>query len=63
MLQLLMGGVIMLKIENRNGFIVYTIRNKYINENGALNEKNVCKACLKYKERKKEEAKWSKKSY
>ena len=53
MLQLLMGGVIMLKIENRNGFIVYTIRNKYINENGALNEKNVCKACLKYKERKK----------
>lgn len=39
----------MLKIENVNDQKIYCIKNKYLCECGALNEKNVC---LKYKERK-----------
>lgn len=42
----------MLLIENRKGVKVYTIKNKYLCENGILNEKNVCNALVKYKERK-----------
>ena len=42
----------MLKIEKVNDQKVYYIKNKYLYECGVLNEKNVCKACLKYKERK-----------
>lgn len=40
----------MLKIKNVNDQKVYTIKNKYLCECGALNEKNVCNVCLKYKE-------------
>lgn len=42
----------MLLIENKKGFKVYTIINKYLCENGLLNEKNVCNACTKYMKRK-----------
>lgn len=42
----------MLKIKNVNDQKVYTIKNKYLCECGALNEKNVCNVYLKYKERK-----------
>ena len=42
----------MLLIENKKGMKVYTIKNKYLCECGVLNEKNVCNACMKYKERK-----------
>lgn len=43
----------MLLIENEKGLKVYTIKNKYLCENGVLNEKNVCNACIKYMKRKK----------
>ena len=42
----------MLLIENKKGFKVYTIKNKYLCENGLLNEKNVRNVLVKYKERK-----------
>ena len=42
----------MLLIENKKGMKVYTIINKYLCENGLLNEKNVCNVLIKYKERK-----------
>lgn len=42
----------MLLIENKKGIKVYTIKNKYLCENGVLNEKNVCNACMKYMKRK-----------
>lgn len=42
----------MLKIEKVNDQKVYCIKNKYLCENGVLNEKNVCNACMKYMKRK-----------
>lgn len=42
----------MLLIENKKGFKVYTIINKYLFECCVLNEKNVCNACIKYMKRK-----------
>lgn len=42
----------MLKIEKVNDQKIYTIKNKYLCENGVLNEKNVCNACMKYMKRK-----------
>lgn len=42
----------MLLIENKKGLKTYTIINKYLCENGVLNEKNVCNACMKYMKRK-----------
>lgn len=39
----------MLKIEKVNDQKIYTIKNKYLCENGVLNEKNVCNACMKRK--------------
>lgn len=42
----------MLKIEKVNDQKIYTIKNKYLCECGLLNEKNVCKVLVKYKERK-----------
>lgn len=42
----------MLLIENKKGLKTYTIINKYLCECGLLNQKNVCKVLLKYKERK-----------
>lgn len=42
----------MLLIENKKGIKVYTIKNKCLCENGVLNEKNVCNACMKYMKRK-----------
>ena len=42
----------MLLIDNKKGLKTYTIINKYLCECGLLNEKNVCKVLLKYKERK-----------
>lgn len=42
----------MLLIENKKGMKVYTIKNKYLCENGVLNEKNVFNACMKYMKRK-----------
>ena len=42
----------MLLIDNKKDLKVYTIKNKYLCECGVLNEKNVCKVLLKYKERK-----------
>lgn len=42
----------MLLIENKKCMKIYTIKNKYLCECGLLNEKNVCNACMKYKERK-----------
>lgn len=42
----------MLKIEKVNDQKIYTIKNKYLCENGVLNEKNVCNACIKYMKRK-----------
>lgn len=43
----------MLLIEVKKGLKVYTIENKYLCENGILNEKNVHSACIKYMTRKK----------
>lgn len=43
----------MLKIEKVNDQKIYTIKNKYLCENGVLNEKNVCNACMKYMKRNK----------
>lgn len=43
----------MLLIENKKGMKVYTIKNKYLCENGVLNEKNVRNVCIKYMKRKK----------
>lgn len=42
----------MLKIEKVNDQKVYCIKNKYLCENGILNEKNVCNVLVKYKESK-----------
>lgn len=42
----------MLKIEKVNDQKVYCIKNKYLFENGVLNEKNVCNSCMKYMKRK-----------
>lgn len=42
----------MLLIENKKGMKVYTIKNKYLCENGVLNEKNVRNVCIKYMKRK-----------
>lgn len=42
----------MLKIEKVNDQKIYYIKNKYLCECGLLNEKNVCKVLVKYKERK-----------
>ena len=46
------GVIEMLKIEKVNDQKIYTIKNKYLCENGVLNEKNVCNACMKYMKRK-----------
>lgn len=49
------GVAEMLKIEKVNDQKIYTIKNKYLCENGVLNEKNVCNvcnACMKYMKRK-----------
>jgi hypothetical protein len=42
----------MLLIEDKKSMKVYTVKNKYLCENGILNEKNVCNACIKYMKRK-----------
>lgn len=46
------GVTEILKIEKVNDQKIYTIKNKYLCENGVLNEKNVCNALIKYMKRK-----------
>ena len=42
----------MLKITMKKGVKIYTIKTRYLNEQGVLNERNVRNACKRYMQRK-----------